>query len=131
MKRLGGIVCCLFLILASAAWALEKCQSLAAHHDDHAPSVNVTYPHGIDLPLHQSLPEDPVIHCADLRDVPSFISQPLPRLGSSTVVFHVLPSSFVPVSADANGWINYRDKRPPGSFLSAISPYLSLSVLRI
>lgn len=133
MKRLVGVVCCLFLLLASAAWALAKCQSLAAHHGGHEHSETVTHAHnhGLDLPRDQSLPEDPVIHCVNSGESPSFISQPSPRIARSIVTYKILPWSFVPVMAEANGWITYSAKRPPGSFIAAVSPYLSLSVLRV
>jgi hypothetical protein len=133
MKRFVGFVCSLFLFLASAAWALEKCQSLAAHHDghEHSESVTHTHNHGSDLHREQSLPEDPVIHCVNSGESPSFISQPSPRVARSIVAYKILPWFFVPVMAEAKGWITYSAKRPPGSFLAAVSPYLSLSVLRV
>jgi hypothetical protein len=131
MKRLVGSFCCLFLLLASAAWALEKCQSLAAHHDGHEHTATVTLTHGSDLPREQSLPEDPVIHCVNSGESLSFISQPPPRIARSIVTYKILTWSFVPAMAEANGWITYSAKRPPGSFIAAVSPYLSLSVLRV
>jgi hypothetical protein len=128
MKRLVGSFCCLVLLFASAAWALEKCQTLAAHHDGHEHSESVTHAdnHGLDLPRDQA----PVIHCVNSGEIPNFIFQPSPRIAPLVVTYKILPSSFVPVMAEANGWITYSAKRPPGCFLAAVSPYLSLSVLR-
>ena len=130
MKRLVGIICSLFLLLASAAWALEKCQSLAAHHDEHE-IATYAHSHGSELPRSQPFPDDPVIHCPSPSEFPSFISQPSPRIARSIVAYKILSWLFVPVMAEANGWITYSAKRPPGSFVAAVSPYLSLSVLRI
>lgn len=132
MYRLGAIVCCLFLLLASAAWALERCQSFDAHPSGHEHGGAVSHSHtqGIDHVRDQSSPEDPTIHCADSRKIPSFVSQPSPRLARSIVAYRILPSSFAPVMAEANGWVTYSEERPPGWFLSAVSTYLSLSVLR-
>ena len=129
MKRLFGIVCCLVLLFASAVWALEKCQSMAAHHDGHEHSESGTHAdnNGLDFPQGQA----PVIHCVNSGESPSFISQPSPRIARSIVTYKILPWFFVPVIAEANGWITYSAKRPPGSFLAAVSPYLSLSVLRV
>jgi len=133
MKRLAGIVCCLFLLLASAVWALEKCQSLAAHHDGHEHSESLAHAHNhdLDVPRELSSPEEPVIHCINSGESPSFISQPSPRIARSIVACKILPWSFVRVMAEANGWMTYSAKRRPGSFLAAVSPYLSLSVLRV
>ena len=132
MKRLGGIVCCLFLLLASAAWALERCQSFNDHPSGHEHSAEISHSHmqDVDLLRDHSSPEDPTIHCADSREVPSFISQSRPRLARSIAAYRILPSSFAPVMAEANDWVTYNEKRPSGWFLSAVSPYLSLSVLR-
>lgn len=133
MKRFIGIICCLFLFFASAAWALGKCQSLVAHHDGHEYSDSVTHTdsHELDIPREQSLPGDPVIHCVNSGENLSFISASSPRVASLIGRYKVLPSSFVPVIAEANGWITYGEKRPPGWFLAAVSPYLSLLVLRV
>ena len=133
MKRLVGSFCCLVLLIASAAWALEKCQSLSGHRDGHEHGESVTHSHndGLDLPREQSLPKDPVIHCVNSGESLSFIFQPSPRIARSIVTYKILPWSFVPVMAEANGWITYSAKRPPGSFIAAVSPYLSLSVLRV
>lgn len=132
MKRLGGIVCCLFLLLASAAWALERCQSFDAHPSGHEHSAEVSPSHidHVDLLRDLSSPEDPTIHCANSREILSFVSQSPARLARSIVAYRILPSSFAPVMAAADGWVKYSEKRPPGSFFSAVSPYLSLSVLR-
>ena len=133
MKRLGGIVCCLFLFLASAASALERCQSFDAYPTGHEHNGEVSHSHtqDVDLLRDPSSPEDPTIHCADSREIPSFVSQPSPRLARSNIAYRILPSSFAPVMAAADGWLTYSEKRPPGSFLTAVSSYLSLSVLRI
>ena len=131
MKRLVGIVCCFILLFASAAWALEKCQSLVAHHGGHEHSEGAAHTHGFDIARDQSQPGNPVIHCADRREIPSFIAQPSPGIARSIVAYRILPSFFIPVMAHTNGWITNSEKRPPGSFLSAVSPYLSLSVLRV
>ena len=132
MKRLGGIVCCLFLLLASAAWALERCQSFDAHPSAHEHSGEVSHSHtqDVDLPRDPSSTEDSTIHCANSHEIPSFVSQSPPRLARSVVASRILSSSFAPVLAEADGWVTYSEKRPPGSFLSAVSTYLSLSVLR-
>ena len=132
MKRLGGIVCCLFLLLASAAWALERCQSFNDHPSGHEHSAEISHSHmqDVDLLRDHSSPKDPTIHCPVPREVPNYISQPPPRLARSNVAYRILPSSFAPVMAEANGWVTYNEKRPPGWFLSTVSPYLSLSVLR-
>ena len=133
MKRLVGIVCCLLSLIASAAWALEKCQSFAAHPDGHEHNENVAHAHnhGLDLPQERSLPGDPVIHCVNPGESPSFISQPSPRISRPLATYKILPSSFVGVDVKAVDWITYSQKRPPGWFLAAVSPYLSLSVLRV
>ena len=132
MKRLGGIVCCLFLLLASAAWALERCQSFDGHSagHEHGEAVSHSHTQDVDLLRDQSSPEDQTIHCADSREMPSFISQPPPRLARSIVAYRIFASSSAPVMAAADGWVTYSEERPPGSFLSAVSTYLSLSVLR-
>lgn len=133
MKRLVGILCCLFLLIAGAVWALEKCHGLAAHHDGHEHSENVAqaHTHGLNLPGDQTLAADAVIHCVSSGEIPSFISQPSPRITRLDVTHSVLTSSFVAVMAEASGWITYSQKRPPGWFLAAVSAYLSLSVLRV
>ena len=131
MKRLVGIACCLLLLLASAAWALEKCQSLVAHHGAHEHSEEVSHSHSFDVARDQSLPGNPVIHCADTREIPSFIPAPPSRLNRSTVAYAILPASFIAVMADANASITHGMTKPPGSFLSAVAFYISLSVLRI
>lgn len=132
MKRLGGIVCCLFLLLASAAWALERCQSFDTHPSGHEHSGEVSHSHtqGFDFLRDPSSPEDPTIHCADSREVPSMLSLRSSRLARSFAEYRILPSSFAPVMAGAAGWLTYSERRPPGVFLSAVSTYLSLSVLR-
>ena len=132
MKRLVGIVCCLFLFLASAVWALEKCQDFDAHPGGHGHSEEVSHTHAqdIDLLRDRSSPDDQTIHCADSREIPIIISQSSPRLARSNVAYRILPSSLAPVIAEANGWFIYSEKRPPGRFLSAVETYLSLSVLR-
>jgi hypothetical protein len=132
MKRLGGIVCCLFLLLASAASALERCQGFDAHPTGHEHSGEVSHSHtqDVDLLREQSSPEDSTIHCSDSPEIASFVSQPPPRLARSIVAYRIFASSFAPVMAETNGWVTDSEKRPPGSFLSAVSPYLSLAVLR-
>jgi len=132
MKRLAGIVS-LFLLLASAVWALEKCQSLAAHHDGHEHSESLTHAHNhdLDVPRELSSPEEPVIHCINSGESPSFISSPSPRIARFVIVQKSLPLFSIPATAEAAGWITHSEKRPPGSFLAAVSPYLSLSVLRV
>ena len=132
MKRVGGIVCCLFLLLASAAWALERCQGFDAHPGGHAHSEEASHTHtqGIDLLGAPSSPHDPTIHCADSREVPRMISLPSPRMVRPLVAFQILPASYDSAMTECNGWIIHSEKRPPGWFLSAVSPYLSLSVLR-
>ena len=133
MKRLAGIVCCLFLLLASAVWALEKCQSLATHNDGHEHSEGLTHAHNhdLDVPREQSSPAEPVIHCVNSGESPSFICSPSPRIARLVITQKILPSFFIPATAEAAGWITHSEKRPPGSFLAAVSPYLSLSVLRV
>lgn len=133
MKRLVGICCCLILLFASAAWALAKCQSLAAHHDGHEHSESVTHLHNHDseFPLYPSLPQDQVIHCTNSRVLPSAISQPSTRITRPLLAYEILPPCNVTVVAPATRWIAHSEKRPPGSFLAAVSPYLSLSVLRV
>ena len=132
MKRLVGIVGCLFLFLASAVWALEKCQDFDAHPSGHKHAEEAFHTHaqGIELPRNHSLPGDQTIHCADSRAIPIIISQSSPRLARSNVAYRILPSLLAPVIAEANGWFIYSEKRPPGWFLSAVATYLSLSVLR-
>ena len=132
MKRFVGIACCLFLLLAGAAWALEKCQSLVAHHGghEHSEEVSHAHTHGFDVAQDQSLPGNPVIHCVDSREIPSFISQPQTRLARPLVPVQILPASYYSAMAESRVWITNSEKRPPGSFLSAVSPYLFLSVLR-
>ena len=133
MKRLVGIVCALFLLFASAAWALEKCQGLVAHHGGHVHGESLAHAHNhsLDLPQEESLPKDPIIHCINSGESPSLIFQPSPKIAPLVITQKILPSFFMPLTAEAAGWMSYSDKRPPGSFLSAISPYLSLSVLRL
>lgn len=133
MKRLVGIVCSLFLLLASAGWALAKCQSLATHQDGHEHWESVTHLHNHDsnLARYPSLPQDLVIHCTDSRDLPSAISQPSTRITRPLLAYEIIPSCNVTVVAPATGWIAHSEKRPPGSFLTGVSPYLSLSVLRV
>ena len=133
MKQLLGILCSLFLLLASAAWVLEKCQSLAAHHDGHEHSDSASHArnHDLDMPREQSSPEDPVIHCVSSGESPSFISSPSPRIARLVITEKILPSFFVPVADEATGQILHSEKRPPGSFFPSVSPYLALSVLRI
>jgi len=132
MKRLGGIVCCLFLLLASAAWALERCQSFDAHPSGHEHGEAVSHSHtqDVDHLRYPQSPHDQTIHCADSREVPNYISQPSPRLDRLNVAYRILPSSLAPFTVEASGWLAYGEKRPPGWFLSAVSTYLSLSVLR-
>ena len=132
MKRLVGIVCCLFLFLASVAWALERCQGFDAHPGGHGHSEAASHTHtqGIDLLRAELSPDDQTIHCADSRAIPIIISQSSPRLARSNVAYRILPSLMAPVIAEANGWFIYSEKRPPGWFLSAVATYLSLSVLR-
>ena len=133
MKRLVGIVCCLFLLLASAVWALEKCQSLAGHHDEreHRESLTHAHNHDLDIPREQSSPEAPVIHCVNSGESSSLISPPSPRIARLVITQKTLHSFFIPATAEAAGWITHSEKRPPGWFLAAVSPYLSLSVLRV
>jgi len=132
MKRFSGIVCCLFLLLASAAWALERCQGFDAHTGGHEHGEAVSHSHTQDVALlrYPQSSHDQTIHCADPRELPNFISQPSPRLARSNVAYRILSWSFAPVMAEADGWLTYGEKRPPGSFLSMVSTYLSLSVLR-
>jgi len=132
MKRLGGLVCCLFLLLASAAWALERCQSFDAHPSGHEHSGEVSHSHtqDVDLLRDPSSPEDPTIHCADSRDILSFISPPSPRMDHPLVPVQIFRASYDSAMTSCNGCIIHSEKRPPGSFLSAVSTYLSLAVLR-
>lgn len=132
MKRLGGIVCCLFLLLASAAWALERCQIFDAHSAGHEHSDEVSHSHTQDADLlrDQSSPEGQTIHCADSRDILSYISQPSPRMDRPFVPVQMFRASYDSAMTGCTGCIIHSEKRPPGWFLSAVSPYLSLSVLR-
>lgn len=133
MKRLAGIVCCLFLLVASAVWALAKCQSLTAHHDGHEHSDSLTHAHNhdLDVPKEQSSPEEPVIHCVNSDESPSFTSPPSPRIARLVITQKILPSFFVSVTDEATGWMSHSEKRPPGSYVAAVSPYLALSILRV
>lgn len=133
MKRLVGIIGAMVLLIANGVWALDRCQSLAAHHDGHEHSDRVTHAHNhdLDIPREQSSPEEPAIHCVNSGESPSFIFPPSPRMARLVITQKISSSFVVPVTAEATGWIAYSEKRPPGSFLAAVSPYLSLSVLRV
>jgi hypothetical protein len=133
MNRLVGIIGAMVLLIANAAWALERCQSLNAHHAAHEHGEAASLDHGppLDSFRSQSSAEDQTIHCANSREVASFLSQPSPWIARSIGAYKTLPSPFVPFVAESNGWIAYSEKRPPGSFLAAVSLYLSLSVLRV
>ncbi len=133
MNRLLGIIGVMVLLIANAAWALERCQSYNTHHAVHEHGGAVAHDHSraLDSFRSQSSAEEQTIHCADSRDLPSAISQPSPRIARSPLAYKIIPSCNVSVVAQATGWIAYSEKRPPGSFLAAVSPYLSLSVLRV
>ena len=133
MKRLAGILGAILLLFANAAWALERCQGFNTQHAVHEHGDTVSHDHSpaLDSLQSQSSAQDVTIHCADSRDFSCFISHSSYRTARSPVAYKILPSSFVPFVAESNGWITYSEKRPPGSFLSAVSPYLSLSVLRV
>ena len=133
MNRLVGIIGAMVLLLANAAWALERCQSLRAHHavHEHGEAVSHTHNPVLDSFRPQTSAEDQTIHCPDSRDLPSAISQPSPRIVRPLLAYKIIPSCNVSVVAQALSWIAYSEKRPPGSFLAAVSPYLSLSVLRV
>ena len=132
MKRVIAIAICFSIFYAGAVWALEKCQSLVAHHGGHEYSEEMSHAHthAFDIAQDQSLPGNPVIHCVDSREIPSFISQPQTRFARPLVPVQILPASCYSAVAESRVWITNSEKRPPGSFLSAVSPYLSLSVLR-
>ncbi len=130
MSRLVGIIAAMLLLLANAAWALERCESLSAHHAVHEHGEAVSHDHSPALDS-QSSTVDQTIHCTDSRDLPSAISQPSPRITRPLLAYKIFPSCNVSVVAQVTGWIAYSEKRPPGSFLAAVSPYLSLSVLRV
>jgi len=132
MKRLVGIIGAMVLLIANAAWALERCQSLNAHHavHEHGDAASHDHNRALDSFRSQSSAEDQTIHCTDSRDLPSFISQPSPRVARPLPAYKIIPSCNVSVVAQATGWIAYSEKRPPGWFFAAVSSYLSLSVLR-
>lgn len=133
MKRLVGIIGAMVLLLANAAWALERCESLSPHHAVHEHGGAVSHDHSpaLDSFRSQSSAEDQTIHCPDSRDLPSAISQPSPRIARSLLAYKIIPSCNVSVVAQAVSWTVYSEKRPPGSYLAAVSPYLALSILRV
>ena len=131
MKRLVGIVCCLFLVFASALWALEPCQSYNTHHDIHAQADENSSAPGLEFSHSHASTNDQTIHCPYPQIKLSFVTQPSSRITYPMTAGNVVPISFCSTVARGTGWMIHGEQRPPGSFLSAVSPYLSLSVLRI
>ena len=133
MKRLVGIACCLFLLLASAAWALEKCQSLVAHHGMHAHLDEM--PHadsrGAEPDYSHPAANDQTIHCPDSSVKLAFIISPPPRISPLVTARQFLHSSICFAVAENIVSTIRSEHRPPGSLFSAVSQYLALSVLRI
>ena len=131
MKRLGGIVCCLFLVFASALWALEPCQSYNSHHDIHAQADESSRALGLEFSHSHAPPNDQTFHCPHPQIKLSFVTQPSSRITYPMTARNVGSISFCSTVARGPAWMIHGEERPTGSFLSAVSPYLSLSVLRI
>ena len=131
MKRFTGIICCVVLLFASALWALERCQNYDSRRDAYARDDETSHALGPEFGHSHASTNEPTIHCPDTQVKLSFVSPRPFRMAHPEAAKNVVPIPFCSAVVVGVGGIVHGEPRPPGSFLSAVSPYLSLSVLRL